>query len=179
MIGNPINIGGIPLPTDAPLFLTLIAIHIAAGLVCVIAGAVAMLSHKASGRHPRAGAVYYWALAVVFATMLLIGLSRWEEDYHLVILGVLSFFVATVGRRARRKLWPRWARLHMTGMGASYILLLTAFYVDNGPNLPLWRLLPSLAFWLLPTLIGAPILVYALLRHPLVRPASSPKCRGR
>jgi len=72
--GNPINIGGIPLPSDAPLFLTLIAIHIAAGLVCVIAGAVAMLSHKAPGRHPQAGSVYYWALAVGFITMLLAGL---------------------------------------------------------------------------------------------------------
>ena len=28
-------------------------------------------------------------------------------------------------------------------MGASYILLLTAFYVDNGKNLPLWRELPE------------------------------------
>jgi hypothetical protein len=25
----------------------------------------------------------------------------------------------------------------VTGMGISYILLLTAFYVDNGPHLPL------------------------------------------
>lgn len=57
----------------------------------------------------------------------------------------------------------------MTGMGISYILMLTAFYVDNGPNLPLWRELPPIAFWILPTLIGAPILLHALLRHPLAR----------
>ena len=37
------------------------------------------------------------------------------------------------------------------------------------PNLPLWRELPPMAFWILPTLIGAPILIHALLRHPLVR----------
>ena len=47
--------------------------------------------------------------------------------------------------------------------------LFTAFYVDNGPNLPLWRELPPLAFWILLTLIGAPILINALLHHPLVR----------
>ena len=63
----------------------------------------------------------------------------------------------------------------MAGMGASYILLLTAFYVVNGPNLPLWRLLPPVAFWLLPTVIGTPILARALLRHPLVRPRMSPQ----
>jgi hypothetical protein len=47
--------------------------------------------------------------------------------------------------------------------------MITAFYVDNAPNLPLWRKLPPLALWILPTLIGAPILINALLHHPLVR----------
>jgi hypothetical protein len=51
-------------------------------------------------------------------------------------------------------------------MGASYILLLTAFYVDNGKNLPLWRELPEVAFWFLPSAIGVPLILYAL--HPLV-----------
>jgi hypothetical protein len=63
----------------------------------------------------------------------------------------------------------------MTGMGTSYILMLTAFYVDNGPNLPLWRELPPLAFWILPALIGAPILANALLRHPLVERQARPQ----
>ena len=43
-------------------------------------------------------------------------------------------------------------------MGASYILTLTAFYVDNGKNLPLSRELPQIAFWLLPGAIGAPLI---------------------
>jgi hypothetical protein len=34
-------------------------------------------------------------------------------------------------------------------MGTSYIALLTAFYVDNGKNLPLWSHLPNLAYWLI------------------------------
>ena len=54
-------------------------------------------------------------------------------------------------------------------MGTSYIVLLTAFYVDNGPNLPLWRELPPLAFWILPSAVGIPIIIWALLRHPLIR----------
>jgi hypothetical protein len=169
MIGNPTVIGGIPLPSDAPLFLALIAVHIAAGLTAVIGGAIAMLSHKRAGRHPRAGTVYYWALAAISVTMSALAISRWDEDYHLFILGLLSFIAATIGRAARRNLWAAWARVHMTGMGASYILMLTAFYVDNGPNLPIWRELPPIAFWTLPTLIGAPILINALLRHPLAK----------
>ncbi len=173
MSGNPTSVAGIPLPSDTPLFLALISLHVAAGLVCVIAGAVAMLSRKGPGRHPQAGAIYYWALATVFLTMAAIGIPRWSEDDHLVVLGVLAFLAATMGREARRRLWPNWARLHMTAMGGSYVLLLTAFYVDNGPNLPLWRLLPHIALWLLPAAIGIPMLIYALLRHPLVRRRNS------
>ena len=54
-------------------------------------------------------------------------------------------------------------------MGLSYILMVTAFYVDNGKNLPLWRELPQIAFWLLPAAIGIPLIVRALVRHPLAR----------
>lgn len=169
MNGNPTVIGGVPLPSDAPLFLAYVAIHVAAGVVAAIAGVVAMLSRKRAGRHPQAGTIYYWALAVVFAAMSILAISRWSEDYHLFVLGLLSFIAATIGRTARRRFWPGWPRIHMTGMGASYILLITAFYVDNGPNLPLWRDLSPIALWVLPTLIGAPILINALLRHPLVR----------
>ena len=169
MSGNQTVIAGIPLPSDAPLFLTLVAAHIAAGLVCVIAGAIAMLSRKQHGRHPQAGTVYYWSLAVVAATMAVLAIARWAEDYHLFILGALSFLAATIGRTARRRQWPGWVRVHMTGMGASYVLMITAFYVDNGPNLPLWRELPPIAFWILPSLVGTPLLLNALLRHPLAR----------
>jgi hypothetical protein len=174
LIGNSIVIGGIPLPSDAPLFLAFIAVHIAAGSVCVISGLAAMLSPKQAGRHPKLGTVYFWALAIVCLTMTALSIFRWAEDYHLFILGVLSFLAATMGRMVRRRLWSSWPRLHMSGMGISYILLITAFYVDNGENLPLWRELPHAVFWLLPTAIGAPILLNALLRHPLVRREESP-----
>jgi len=172
MNGQPTAILGIPLPSDAPLFLAVIALHVAAGLTAVVAGATAMLSRKRPGRHPLAGTLYFKALAVVFVTMAVISTVRWAEDYHLFVLGSLSFAAAIFGREARRRLRPGWARLHMTGMGASYILLLTAFYVDNGKNLPLWRLLPQWTFWVLPTAVGLPILVWALLRHPLARNSS-------
>jgi hypothetical protein len=92
---------------------------------------------------------------------------RWAEDYHLFILGLLSLAAAYLGREARRQRWTNWARLHITGMGASYILLLTAFYVDNGKNLPLWDWLPPIAYWLIPAAVGIPLVIRALLWHPL------------
>jgi hypothetical protein len=128
-----------------------------------------MLSSKRAGRHPSAGTVYYWSLAVVFVSMTVLSIMRWPHNIHLFILGILSFAAGFVGRAARRQLWAGWPRIHMSGMGLSYILLLTAFYVDNGPNLPVWRHLPTLAHWLAPSLVGLPILLWALVRHPLAR----------
>jgi hypothetical protein len=162
-------VAGIPIPSTSPIFLAVVGLHVLVGLVCVIAGAIAMLSPKRSGRHPTFGTIYYWGLVVVFVSATGLSVVRWAEDYHLFILGLLAFIAASVGRAARRQRWPRWARVHITGMGLSYILLLTAFYVDNGKSLPLWRDLPSITYWLLPAAVGLPLILYALLRHPLAR----------
>jgi hypothetical protein len=70
--------------------------------ICVATGAITMLSEKRPGRHPKVGTAYFWSLVAVFVS-------------------------ATLGRMARRQRWRGWIRLHLTGMGLSYILLLTAF----------------------------------------------------
>ena len=88
--------------------------------------------------------------------MSALSFMRWAANYHLFILGALSFGSAYFGRTAARRHWRQWPRLHLTGMGASYIVMLTAFYVDNGKNLPLWRELPQIAFWFLPGAIAIP-----------------------
>jgi hypothetical protein len=159
---------GIPIPSSSPVFLGLVGVHVAAGIVCTFAGVVAMLSAKRAGRHPLAGTVYYWSLLIVFVSMTALSIMRWPKDVHLVLLGVLSFSAAVVGREARRKQKPGWLPIHIIGMSTSYIALLTAFYVDNGPHLPLWSRLPSLAFWFLPSVVGVPLLIRVLKRHPVV-----------
>jgi len=159
---------GIPVPSTDPVFLVIVGIHVLLGLAAVITGAVAMLSNKRRGRHSTFGTIYFRSLLGVFVTMSALSFMRWTADYHLFLLGTLSFAAAKAGRAAVRGGWRRWPQLHLTGMGASYILMLTAFYVDNGPNLPLWRELPYLAFWVLPGAIGTPLILYALYRHPVV-----------
>ena len=156
---------GIPIPSTDPVFLAIVGIHVLFGVAAVITGAVAMLSNKGRGRHSRFGTVYFWCLFGVFATMSALSFIRWAVDYHLFVLGALSFAAAIFGRTAAKRRWRQWPRLHVTGMGTSYILMLTAFYVDNGPNLPLWRALPDLAFWVLPGAVGAPPILYSLYRH--------------
>ena len=163
---------GIPIPSSAPLFLSILAVHVAAGLMCTTAGVAAMLTLKRAGHHPRAGSIYYWSLVVVFVSMAALSILRWPENNHLFVLGILSFGAGTIGRTARRRLWPGWVRVHIAGMAISYIVLLTAFYVDNGPHLPLWRSLPHLTYWVLPSVVGVPFLTWASVRHPLVKASS-------
>jgi hypothetical protein len=59
--------------------------------------------------------------------------------------------------------------VHFASMGLSYTLMLSAFYVDNGKHLPLCGELPQWPFWVLPVAVGATIIIYVMLRHPLMR----------
>ncbi len=163
------NVAGIEVPSTSPIFLTIVALHVLLGLACVITGAVAMLSPKRQGRHPNFGRIYFWCLSAVVVSASGLSAVHWTQDYPLFILGSLSFAAALAGRVARRTHWPGWVRLHIIAMGVSYILLLTAFYVDNGKSLPGWKELPPIAYWIFPAGIGSPIIVYTLLRHPLVQ----------
>lgn len=167
-------VAGIPIHSTHPAFLALVGVHVLLGLAATAAGIVAMLSPKRPGRHPRFGSIYFWCLCGVFASATMLSVVRWSDDYHLFILGALAFAAAWFGRSARRNRWGAWARLHITGMGTSYIFLLTAFYVDNGKNLPLWRDLPPMAYWVLPAAVGIPLIIRALLWHPVVHASRRP-----
>ena len=164
-------VAGIPIPSTSPYFLAGVVAHVLFGLTAVVCGAGAMLNPKRAGRHPWFGTAYFWSLAGVFATASALAFARWKEDRVLFLLAAVAFALAILGRQARRQAWRGWPRWHMTGMGLSYIVMLTAFYVDNGKALPLWRDLPSIAYWLAPSLVGLPILCGTLLRHPLARQA--------
>jgi uncharacterized membrane protein len=173
MTGDSTTVLGIEIPSTDPVFLAVvIAIHIPLGIACVIFGAVAMLSEKRRGRHSTFGTVYYWSLCALFASATFLSIMRWAENYHLFILGAFSLVSAWSGRAALRRRLHNWVRLHITGMGLSYVLMLIAFYVDNGKQLPVWKGLPHVTYWLLPLAIGIPLIVRALLRHPLARAAT-------
>jgi len=157
--------------SSAPVFLAFLAVHIAAGLAAVITGAVAALTRKGSRRHVRAGRWYYRAISVVFATATILAAMRWRQDYYLFIIGAVAFTAATIGYQHRRRHRPGDTG-HIAGMGTAYVAMLTAFYVDNGPHLPLWDHLPAFAFWLLPAAIGAPIIARAIVRARRAAPGS-------
>ena len=158
-----IEILGIQVPDAGPLFLASVALHIAAGVTAVIVGAGVMLMRKGTRRHRRVGWTYLIALTVIFVTMVVMVVIRWPLNLHLLALGSISLAAAALGVLNRRRHWAdSW---HILAMGSSYVAMLTAFYVDNGPQLPIWNLLPDWAFWILPTAVGAPLIWRAVRRR--------------
>jgi hypothetical protein len=173
------DILGLPIPDAGPLFTLALAVHVVCGLTAVIAGALAATAQKRAGRHPRAGRIYLCGLGGIFTTATIMAVIRWPEDAHLFAIAVIAFSFRLYGYQARRRHRPRWPRHHAIGMGGSYIALLTGFYVDNGPFLPLWKSLPHITYWLLPSMIGIPLIWQALRRfHSRRRLPGRPNLRG-
>ncbi|MEU7880105.1 hypothetical protein [Microbispora bryophytorum] len=156
-----IDILGTPIPNAGPVFFAALAIHITAGITCVSCGASAALTRKGSPRHRRFGRIYLWSWVVVYVTLTVMSAIRWRENVHLFVIGTLGFTTALTGYANRRHR----PDLHILAMGASYVLLMTGFYVDNGAHLPLWDRLPTVAYWLLPALIGSPLIARAIARR--------------
>jgi hypothetical protein len=170
---------GLPIPDEGALFDVALACHIAAGLTCVITGLLAATAPKRPGRHPTSGRTYFWSLAVVFASSTTMAVLRFAHDWHLLLIGTVAFGAASLGYLARRRRRPGWLRVHIPAMGGSYIALFTGFYVDNGPHLPLWDRLPALAYWLLPSLVGVPLILRAMARRRLLSVSKGPRGRPR
>jgi len=113
--------------------------HIPLGIACLVMGASAMLSSKGRGRHSAFGRVYFWCLLALFGSATVLSIMRLSKNYYLFILGAAAFGCAWFGRSALQLRWPNWGRLHISGISLSYIVMLTAFYVDNGKQLPTSR----------------------------------------
>jgi hypothetical protein len=169
MGSHPIEIAGLIVHSDSPLFLSVLAVHVAAGLTAVVSGAVAIFAKKRRGAHTRWGTRYYWSLAFLVVAATCLAALRGAQDVHLIVLGAAAFTAAWIGRSARRGRWGNSLCIHIAAMGASYTIMLTAFYVETGDQLPLWKELPHIFYWIIPSAVALPLITYALFRHRLVR----------
>jgi uncharacterized membrane protein len=148
------------------VFRIALGLHVLAGLTCVVAGIVAMLSRKGRTTHRRFGTTYVLAFSVLAISAITLALLHWPEDAYLLVFAVVGSTLVAIGyatRRVRRRLL-RSDPLHLTAMGLSFITLLTAFYVDNGPHLPGLMRLPPIVFWTVPSAIGLPLVIRALVQ---------------
>ena len=163
-----IEIDGLLIPDAGGVFLAALAVHVLAGAVCVVAGAVAASARKRPGRHPRAGTVYVCGLLVLVITAGVLAVVRWPHDVQLLLIACVTATFGGTGWWLGRRRTHGWMRWHGMAMAASYVALLTGFYVDNGRQLPLWDRLPTVAYWVLPTLVGVPLTWWALIRNGAV-----------
>jgi hypothetical protein len=128
-----------------------------------------MFKDKSGPQHPIAGKRYFLSMSLSFFTVIVLSVMRWPHNIHLLVIGALAYALTYIGRRVAKNHMRHGTGLHTICMGCSYILLITGFYVDNGKNLPFWRMFPSWFFWIFPAAIGIPIIVYTLKKHPLNR----------
>jgi hypothetical protein len=162
---HTINVVGLEVPDAGWLFLASLTVHILAALTTLVAGVLAATARKRPGRHPTAGRLYLVGLVFVSATATVMASIRWRQDARLFAIAIVALGLGLFGWRARRVQWQGWVYGHALGMGGSFVALFTGFYVDNGPQLPVWRLLPHWLYWVLPAAIGAPLIWLALRRY--------------
>lgn len=153
---------------DRATLAILVGAHVLSGLVGLAAAITAMVSRKGGRLHRRAGRVWLGGLAGLCVTAPVLAGQDWRHLGHLVPLAGVAAVAAIIGHLAARRGRPT-RTWHITGMAGSFIAALTAFYVDNGPRLPLWDQLPPLALWVLPTAVGLPLTVRAVVRELRVR----------
>jgi hypothetical protein len=161
-------IDGLPLSFFLPL-----VVHALAALTTGVTGGITFSRPKRSARHPKWGVRYLWAYTVVFLTALLLSVQHFPTDAYLVVLATLGYGAALGGYGARRfrqqpmmrrVLGNQWIVAHIVGMIGSYVVLWTAFSVDNAHLIPGLKQFPTLMFWVLSTVIALPFLVVSLSR---------------
>ena len=115
--------------TGASVDTLLVFVHVPAGAIAALAGAGAMFAPKGGPSHRWCGRTYLRSLIVVTGTGLALVATRGPHFAHLGALGFAAASLGVLGYSARRR--PT-SSAHIACMAASYIVMLTAFYVDNG-----------------------------------------------
>ena len=79
-------------------------IHVLAGTVALVVAPIALMTVKGGPTHRRWGKVYFWAMAVVAATAIVVGF--WRSILFLVLTAVFSFYAALSGYRVLSRKRP-------------------------------------------------------------------------
>jgi hypothetical protein len=141
------------------LHTVVLSVHVSAGVAGLVLGPIAMFSGKRRGRHTRAGAAYHWVFLALFLSSAVLAVMR-PELWWLGLVGLFSYSFALLGYLSARRRWREWLQWHVAGQGGSYIAMTTATIVVNWDELTGARGVESVVPWVIPTLVGTPILVW-------------------
>jgi hypothetical protein len=146
-----------------------LAVHILTGTLGLLLGPLAMRAPKRRGRHTRVGGIYHWNMLLVAVSATALSLLAWSEIWWFTPIAIFSYANALLGYLAVKIRWKGWLPHHIAGMGGSYIALVTALLVVNAGG-------ANLVVWLLPTIVGTPLIALAVARasrSPLARVAGA------
>ena len=76
---------------------TILRVHVLAGTLALVVAPIALLTAKGGLAHRRWGKVYFWSMAVVAASAIVVG--YWRSILFLMLTAVFSFYAALSGYR--------------------------------------------------------------------------------
>ncbi|MGH3500968.1 MAG: hypothetical protein ACRDQA_08750 [Nocardioidaceae bacterium] len=151
----------------------LLAVHIASGAAGLLLGPLSMWARKRPGRgrrhwHRQLGLAYQVAVVGLCASAL--GLVAVNPSvWWLGVIGIATEAAAVTGWVTRPSRRPDLVAVHVGTMCGSYVSFATAFLVVNSG---------SLVWWILPTLVGSPLIAWTSRRAVAQYGAKRPPSRA-
>jgi uncharacterized membrane protein len=127
---------------------SLLGVHNAARSTAFLMAPLALASAKGGKAHRRWGKIYFWAMAVVGSTALVLALYR--PILFLALVAVFSFYAAFSAYRVlfhknlpkgQKVTWPDWAAAIITFVHGGWVI------------------------WVLPTVIGSPAIAWTTVYY--------------
>jgi uncharacterized membrane protein len=146
------------------VYQAVLVVHIVSGIVGMLLGLIAMLAAKRRGLHTRVGLIYHWCMLIVCVTAAIMAMLAWDRIWWFLPIALFSYGFALFGYLAARKRRKGWLAPHIVGMGSSYIAMSTATLIVNWDRFTGTSGLRSPAAWILPTLVGTPLIARAIAR---------------
>lgn len=131
----------------------ILALHILCGVTAILLGLAAMKVRKSRGCHTTIGEIYHWLFVGLFISASLLSFRDWHRLWWFVPVAAFSYAFALLGYLAAKFRWHNWLRFHLAGQGGSFIAMSTAVLVVNLGTGSWWA-------WVLPTIIGTPIIAW-------------------
>lgn len=147
------------------LFDYLLVWHIAAGVVCILAGLLAVLVRNRKGLRTLSGKIYRGAYTVLFITTMALAIMQWENEAYLLFIGAFSYGIALFGYLGTKKRWHNWKVKQIGGMIGSYMGMIAAVFAVIGSNILRVSNIPVFWLWSISTMIGAAIIFWIGYRY--------------
>jgi fluoride ion exporter CrcB/FEX len=87
------------MPSEPGLITWVIRLHVAAGTIALVVAPLAMVVRKGSDWHRRWGKAFFWAMAVVCITAVVVGIAH-PRSLWLGLVGIFSFHLVASGYRS-------------------------------------------------------------------------------